>query len=217
MISAGSFMIKNTSAKLNKLIKKLSVPPVYLLEETSMKTTPVKFSRIALVETFFHDMDAGWTRYVFDTYNIPYEVIHPGDFKELNFTKKFDLVIFPDSPKSILMEGKWKSKNDYSISSYPPEFTKGIGKDGMKNLMTFLGQGGIIVSWGQSTQLFKGTLEISLGGDEKEEFQLPFDDVSDQLQKDGLYFPGSLVKINILPDHPLTLGLPSEIGVFYRG
>jgi len=217
MIPAGSFLVKNTSAELNKLIEKLSVSPVYLTEETSIETAPVKFPRIALVETFFHDMDAGWTRYIFDTYHIPYEVIHPGDFKDINFTKKFDLVVFPDSPKSILMEGKWKSKNEYFISSYPPEFTKGIGKDGMKNLMTFLGQGGLIVSWGRSTRLFKGTLEIPLGGDESEQFQLPFNDVSEQLQKNGLYFPGSLVKINIFPDHPLTLGLPSEIGVFYRG
>jgi len=195
----------------------LSVSPDYLIEEISIKSVPVRFPRIALVETFFHDMDAGWTRYIFDAYHIPYTVIHPGDFKEINFSRKFDLVIFPDSPKSLLMEGKRKSKNEYSISSYPPEFTKGIGKDGMKNLMTFLEQGGLIVSWGQSTQLFKGTLEIPLGSDVSEQFQLPFDDVSDQLKKDGLYFPGSLVKINILPDHPLTLGLPSEIGVFYRG
>jgi len=217
MVPGGSFVINNTSAELNKLIEKLSVSPVYLMEEPSIKTTVLKFPRIALVETFFHDMDAGWTRYVFDTYHIPYKILHPGDFKDINIKKKFDLVIFPDSPKSILMEGKWKSNNDYFISSYPPEYTKGIGKDGMKNLMNFLGQGGLVISWGRSTQLFKGTLEIPLGGDENEQFQLPFDDVSDQLQKDGLYFPGSLVKINIIPDHPLTLGLPSEIGVFYRG
>ena len=217
IIPAGSFIVQNTSGSLNKLIEKLSVSPIYLTEKSKVKTLNIKFPRIALVETFFHDMDAGWTRFIFDKYNISYQVIHPGNFKDINFTKKYDLVVFPDSPKSILMDGKWKSKDEYFISSYPPEFTKGIGKDGMKKLMTFLDQGGLIVSWGRSVRMFKGTLEIPLGKDEGEQFQLPFDDVSEQLQKDGLYFPGSLVKINIIPDHPLTFGLPSEIGVFYRG
>jgi hypothetical protein len=217
MIPAGSFMIKNSSTALNKLTEKYSISPFYLSEEKSIKTVSIKFPRIALVETFFHDMDAGWTRFVFDSYNISYQIIHPGDFKDINFAKKYDLIVFPDTPKSILMEGKWKSDNEYYISSYPPEFTKGIGKEGMKELMKFIDQGGLIISWGRSTQIFKGTLEIPNGKDEGEQFQLPFDDVSEKLQKDGLYFPGSLVKIKIIPDHPLTFGIPSDIGVFYRG
>jgi hypothetical protein len=202
---------------LGKLIADLSVSPIYLTEKTTGKMIEIELPKIALVETFFHDMDAGWTRFVLDQYYIPYQVINPGDFKDINFASKFDLVVFPDSPKSILMEGKWKSNNEYSVSSYPPEFTKGIGKEGMKNLMTFLDEGGLIVSWGRSTQLFLGTLEIPNGKEQGEQFQLPFDDISTQLAKDGLYFPGSLVKIKIVPDHPVTFGLPSEIGAFYRG
>ena len=50
----------------------------------------------------------------------------------------------------------------------PPEFTKGIGKEGMAQLMTFLDNGGIIVSWGSSASLFLGTLEIKLEKDKKE-------------------------------------------------
>ena len=51
----------------------------------------------------------------------------------------------------------------------------------------------------------------------KEEFQLPFSDVSGQMIKEGFYCPGSLVKVNLKTDHPLTLGMPGSIGVFYRG
>ena len=114
------------------------------------------------------------------------------------------------------MEGKRGSEGDYYVSSYPPEFTKGIGKKGFKNLMDFIGKGGHVIAWGSSTELFKGALSI---GEEtnKEEFQLPFTDQSDQLSKQGLYCPGSLVKMKITKDHPVTLGLEKEIGVFYRG
>jgi hypothetical protein len=216
-IPAGSFLIENSSEALNVLIHELSVSPLYLNEKSEIKMKKIRFPKIALVETFFHDMDAGWTRFVFDQYHIPFQVIRPGDFKDINLAKKYDLVIFPDSPKSILMEGKWKSENDYSISSYPPQYTKGIGKEGMKKLMMFLEQGGVIIAWGRSTRLFNGMLEIPNGNDQGEQFQLPFNDISGKLGKEGLYFPGSLVKIDIVPHLPLTYGLPPEIGVFYRG
>jgi hypothetical protein len=173
--------------------------------------------RIALVESYFHDMDAGWTRYIFDSYSIPYNVIRPGEISKTKISKKFDIIIFPDENKSILMKGKWKSEDEYMVTSYPPEFTKGIEKKGMQKLAQFIEDGGFIISWGGSTGLFDSTLEIVRDEDDKEEFQLPFDDISEKLSKDGLYCPGSLVKIKLLKDHPLTYGMPKEIGVFFRG
>ena len=45
--------------------------------------------RIALVETSFHDMDAGWTRFVFDEYHIPFTVLKPVDFEKTAPKKRF--------------------------------------------------------------------------------------------------------------------------------
>ncbi len=213
----GSFLIHIPAEKRNKLTEAVSATPVALPSSSQPVTEPFRVPRIALVETYFHDMDAGWTRFIFDTYSIPFTIVRPGDFEHTNFSKRFDVVIFPDANKDVLMTGKYKSRdNTYNISSYPPEYTKGIGKDGMKRLMTFLDAGGLIVSWGRSTALFSGTLSIQ-HGKETEEFQLPFQDQSQALKKKGLYCPGSLVNILIRQEHPLTLGMPSKIGVFYRG
>ncbi len=55
------------------------------------------------------------------------------------------------------------------------------------------------------------------GKEGEEEFSLPFRDISTQLAKDGLYVPGSLVTVDLLEDHPLTIGMPEQIGVFSRG
>jgi hypothetical protein len=165
-------------------------------------------------------MDAGWTRFILDTYSIPYKIARPGDFKKIDFIKYFDVVIFPNAKKSELMEGKIKSwQGDYYDTSYAPQFSEGIGKEGMKRIMTFFENGGIIVSWGGSTQLFMGTLEIppAWKTQPKEEFILPVDDISGELKKKGLYCPGSLMKISLLPDHPVTLGMPAEVGVFFEG
>ena len=226
-LAKGSFVISADKKGDNwkVLLGEITVDPVF----TDIKPESARalsMPRIALVETNFHDMDAGWTRFVLDSYHIPYTVVKPGDFSKTEFADDFDAVIFPSASKSILMSGKSGSEGNYYVTSYPPEYTKGIGKEGMKKLMTFVDHGGLIISWEGSTKLFEGTLSIS-GETEKgkgaesdtakEEFQLPFGDVSDQMRKEGFYCPGSLVKINLKKDHPLTLGMPGNVGVFYRG
>jgi hypothetical protein len=226
-IANGSFIITADKSGENwkVLLDELTVEPLFP-DQKPESTRVVSMPRIALVETNFHDMDAGWTRYVLDTYHIPFTVVKPGDFSKTEFSDDFEAVIFPSTRKSILMSGKYGSGSNYYVTSYPPEYTKGIGKDGMKKLMAFVDQGGLIISWGGSTKLFEGTLTISQEKDkdkddeeegEKEEFQLPFVDVSDQMKKAGFYCPGSLVKITLKKDHPLTFGMPGSVGVFYRG
>jgi len=215
---AGSFIVHQGSKKgeWDKLIESLPFQPGELRDKQAFPSTPVEMPRIALVETFFHDMDAGWTRFLFDSYHIPFTVLHPGEFAKSDLAEKFDVIIFPDTDKDVLMTGKRKSGGSYYMGSYHPDYVKGIGKEGMEKLMTFSDGGGSIVSWGQSARLFEGMLKIK-HGEEEEEFSLPFRDISPDLAKGGLYIPGSLVKVSLILDHPLTQGMPASIGVFSRG
>lgn len=216
----GSFIIsfgRKQKAEFNEIIMNLNVSPTFTSSSIKADTSPLEIPRIALVESNFHDMDAGWARYIFDTYGLPYTVVKPGEFETTEFSKTFDVVIFPDEHKSILEKGQYQRGDSYIVSDYPPEYTKGIGDEGMKRLMKFLENGGIILSWGHSTELFAGTLKIEHSETEIEEFQLPFRDDAKALAKDGFYSPGSLFKLRLKPDHPLTVGLEPEIGVFSFG
>jgi len=220
IIPIGSFILKGKTnrAKLDKTLNKLTVTPIFIKNKIDIQFTTLKIPRIAIVESFFHDMDAGWVRFLFDNYYLSYKVVNPRDFENTNFVKEFDVIIFPDKNKSILMEGKSKSSDDvYSISSIPPEYTKGIGEDGLNNLMDFINDDGIIISWGGSTELFTGIHKIKHSEDDVEEFQLPYQDISKDLKKNGLYCPGSFLSVSVLEDHPITYGLPNEIGIFSRG
>ena len=40
-------------------------------------------------------MDEGWTRYVFDTFNVPYESLHDGGLTAGNLRARFDAVVLP--------------------------------------------------------------------------------------------------------------------------
>jgi len=215
----GSFIIYNDPGKKEaweKVTGQLRFRPGVISDKRALIAHPLVIPRIALVETYFHDMDAGWTRYLFDTYHIPFTVIYPHQFKETDLTGKFDVIIFPDNDKSILMTGKRKSDDEYYLGSYHPDYVKGMEKEGFGKLMEFSDKGGIILAWGGSAGLFEGILKIRRK-DGEEEFQLPFRDISSELTKEGLYVAGSLLKLDVTPDHPLTLGMPERIGVFSRG
>jgi len=162
-------------------------------------------------------MDAGWTRFVFDSYGIDYTTLRPFDLSTTILADKFDYIVFPSSSKDVLMEGKYKSGSNYYVSSYPAEYTKGMGKDGLTQLMSFLDKGGIIISWGKSTDFFDTNLSIQRGVDKYEEFRLPFKNIAPTLKTEGLYCPGSFVSIELKKDHPLTYGMHKDVGVFYRG
>ncbi len=216
--AAGGFIVHPDirREKFAALLDKMRISPCYASTADGIKSRPVRLPRIALVETWFHDMDAGWTRYVFDSHAIPFTVLRPADFEKSELIGRFDVLVFPDADKSILLEGKYKRQEEYVVSDYPPEYAKGIGKAGFEKLMTFLDQGGEIVSWGRSTELFMGRLEITRGK-EKQEFQLPVRNLAESAAKEGLYCPGSLVRTLLAKDHALSQGMPPEVGVFYRG
>lgn len=218
-IQEGSFIVYGGSARqdmLGKLYAELGAEPVYLEDRPDFVSVTFNIPRIALVETFRHDMDAGWTRFLFDTYHIPFTVVKPVDFEKADLTANYDVVVFPSANKDILKEGKQKTEGgDYYISNYPPEYTKGMGEKGFENLMNFLDKGGMIVSWGTSTELFTGTLKIKRSEKETEEFRLPFRNIASDLKE--LYVPGAFLTVDITQGHSLSYGMPEKSGVFYRG
>lgn len=215
----GSFVIYNKGTAedaLSEIVEQMGVQPGYLVEKENIKVNQFIVPRIALIETYTHDMDAGWTRFVFDSYNIPFTVIHPQEINDKDLEDELDVIVFPDASKSLLMKGKYSRDGKEYVSRYPPEYAKGMGKEGLKKVLEFVDKGGVVVSWGQSTALFEGIMEIG-EKENKEEFQLPFRDVSSDLRKSGLYVAGALIRVQLKDDHPLTLGMPDEIGIFYRG
>ncbi len=214
-IPAGSFIVSGANGKSPSELKEiLSVSPLWFAENPDSNSTVVKMPRIALIESWFHDMDAGWTRFIFDQYSIPFTVVRPADLAKKTFELNFDIVVFPDENKSVLMEGKNKEGEEYYMANYPPEFAKGMGKEGFQKILKFIGDGGTVLSWGNSTALFEGMMSIKISETENEEFRFPVSNVAPNLQKSGLNCPGSLIKVKLLPDHQLTRGLQPEVGVF---
>jgi hypothetical protein len=215
-LPAGSFIVAtpgNEPAR-KSLLESISNTPIGM--DTRCAGSTLQMPRIAVVESWFHDMDAGWLRFVMDSYAIPFRVIHPADIKTEDLSK-LDLIIFPDEDKSILLDGKMKTGETFYVAAYEPQYTKGMEKEGLGKLFKYLNDGGKILAWGESVGLFEGYQTIQADKETKEEFQLPFTDLSESLKKSGVYCPGSLIRMKVANDSPLTLGMPLETGIFYRG
>jgi hypothetical protein len=219
-LKTGDFILPisdKNSEELHAVFSNLTLNPKVTTSSIEENIKSLELPKIALVETNFHDKDAGWTRYIFDTYKIPFTVVKPGEMKDKDWSG-FDVIVFPDTDKSILLDGKYKgSSGTYSIPTYAPKFTKGIEKEGVQRLMKFVNDGGTIVSWGSSAGLFLGPQSIKTGDKEKEEFELPVEDISSGIAKKGLYAPGTLLNVDIKENHPLTLGMQKTAKVFSRG
>jgi len=214
----GSFALK-LNAKNTENIKKALIENNVFAEYSNVKIEGLEKlhnPKIGFIETWNHDMDAGWTRYVLDSHHIPFQLIRPKELKTIDLSA-FDVLVFPSSSKDILLEGKRKSSGDaYTPSSLPPEYAVGMGKEGLKRVMEFVHKGGNVISWGSSTDLFMSPMKITIGKEE-EDFKLPISNISSQLTKKGLYVAGSLATVNVKTNHPLTYGIEKTANIFYRG
>jgi len=216
--ASGGFIIPDPEDEdiLKRLKSKISTKANYLEDYNNLHRKKLQVPKIAMVETYLHDMDAGWTRYLFDEYFIPFEVIRPGDIPEEKLSD-YDVVIFPNTDKSVLLKGEYETDEYYRMSDYPPQYVEGMGESGKKKIMGYFDKGGKIISWGKSTELFMKKQEIKDEEDEEEQFKFPIDNISDKLKKKGLYCPGTLVNVDVKENMNFTKGLQEQIGVFYRG
>jgi hypothetical protein len=217
-LPAGTFLVPTRGSSedaLRELLDSIDSSPIALTTAIDGNVVPMKLPRVALVETWFHDMDAGWTRYLFDTYGIQYRVLHPEDFESADLTSDYDVIVFPDASKDVLTKGKYKRGDRYVTNDYPPKYRKPISKAGMSKISAFVEQGGIVVSWGGSTGLFTDGLAAPTEETDADKIELPVRDITQRL--DGVSAPGSFLAVDFITDHPLTWGMPKRGGAFTRG
>jgi hypothetical protein len=217
-LPAGTFVVSTRGSSgdaLQGFLDAIDSPPIALRGAIDGNVVPISLPRVALVETWFHDMDAGWTRYLFDTYGIEYRVLHPEDFEAADLAADFDVIVFPDESKDVLTKGKYKRGDRYVTNDYPPKFRKPISKAGMGKISAFIEGGGTVVSWGGSTALFTDGLASPTDEKDADKIELPVRDITQRLE--GVSAPGSFLAVDFISDHPLTWGMPERGGAFTRG
>lgn len=165
------------------------------------KFKKLKSFKVALFQNYGHNMEEGWTRYVFDEFKIDYENIHIKDFEKKNYLSKYDVIVFTGASKTEIETGTLPKKWEQYYTPMPPEYSGGIDKKGKTALEEYLKSGKTIIFIGESC-------EYAL-----ENFKLPVEDGLKDGAKERVFCPGSYLQAEV-KETELTFGMPARVAVF---
>ena len=168
--------------------------------------------RVALYEPFTANMDTGWTQYVLDEYKVPHKLIHNEDFTSGDLAGRFDTIVLASQPVNSLLHGtrsgeaagRDRSPGDL-LALQRPEYTGGIGIQGLAKLEAFVRQGGTLVAFDEAAGL------------PVQFFPLPVRPLLSGGDNSTYYSPGSIIRIQVDTTHPLAAGMPKEAFAFTTG
>jgi hypothetical protein len=227
---AGTLYVPRTSANLplvRQLAARLGVsfegvrraPPT----AGTMRIHPV---RIGLWDRYGGSMPSGWTRWLLEQYEFPFEVVYPATLDAGRLAEKFDVLILPDGAVPPATGtgatggggggdqpgggGGGGGGGQLDTATMPAEYRARVGRitidKTVPQLREFLGAGGTIITIGSSTSLGR-----HLG--------LPFTNhlVAEgrPLPNEKFYVPGSLLRVRVDNTRPIAYGIDEHVDVFF--
>ncbi|MBA3806405.1 MAG: peptidase M14, partial [Acidobacteria bacterium] len=167
--------------------------------------------RIGLYKSWLASMDEGWTRWVFDTFSVPYQTLLDGDVREGKLRSSFDVIILPSQRAKAIIEGN-------APGSYPAEFTGGITPSGVDNLRRFVEEGGTLICFDASTELAIKyfTLPAAKGNAAATaRTAFPLRNVLEGVRSSDFYCPGSILSLDVDTTYPLARGMPRKADAYF--
>jgi len=146
--------------------------------------------RVGLYRSYTASMDEGWTRWVFDTWGVPYTSLVDSVVRAGNLRRQFDVIVIPAMSGRNIRQGV--------DSQYPAPFPGGLGEPGQAALRVFVEAGGTLVTFNESSRWAV------------EAFDLPVQDESGALDEHSFYAPGSIFRMELDGTHALAHGVPAQ-------
>ncbi len=166
--------------------------------------TPLAAPRVGLYKPWAASTDEGWTRFVLEQYGFAPTSLDNAAVKKGGLGARFDVIVLPDVAKEIIATGRPKREDGAMayFAELPPEYTGGLDADGAGALKAFVEGGGTLVA-------LAGSCEYLI-----EQFNIPVVNTLARAKPDEFACPGSLLRAEVRPGHPVTFGLPSELALF---
>jgi len=158
--------------------------------------------RVATYKPWQASMDEGWTRWLLETYGVPVKGLSPQEVQK--GLSGYDAVILADVPKDLLATGKRRGEGAMRYEEeMPPEYRGALEKPGAEALKKYVEEGGgTLIAFGDACDYVI------------EEFNVPVRNALSGVRPDDYVNPGSLVRLRVRTDHPVTQGMPAETAAF---
>ena len=203
-------------AVLERGARELGVPVQAAAKAPAGEALKLKPIRIGLYDQYGGIMPSGWTRWIFEQYEFPFQVVYPAALDAGGLNEKFDVLVFTDGAfRRAGTGGRGGGFAGPSPESVPEEYRSSIGRISedktIPQVKSFVEAGGTVVTIGGSTsmaELFGIPVKnylVEMGADGKEH----------ALPREKFYIPGSLMKATIDNTNPVAYGMPDTVDVFF--
>lgn len=173
--------------------------------------------RLALYLPYSVNMDAGWTQWVLDNFRVPYRTVRKEEFQQGGLRERYDTVMFAAQSAASILHGVRAGQRTGRTGTgdntviQRPEYTGGIGVQGLAELESFVRNGGTLLAVDTAAELpvqhFPLPVSPRLGAPPAE----------GQPSSGTYYCPGSLIRIQVDTAHPVGFGMPKEAIAFSNG
>ena len=137
------------------------------------------------------NMDEGWTRYVFDAFNAPYESLRDPGLTEGNLRKRFDAIVLPSD--------RAREPADPEASDTPT----GMSDKARVSLARFVEDGGTLICFdGSCGPLIKN-------------WNLPLKNVLEGLRSSDFYCPGSILRLDVDTANPIARTMSKDVNAYF--
>lgn len=182
----------------------------------SVHAMPLKPVRIGLVDIYGGSMTSGWTRWLFEQLEFPFQLVRPQRLDRGNLNKDFDVIVMTDGIYTSPVRRTARRVKQPAPQDIPEQFRSWLGtvsdNKTVPQLDAFVKAGGTLVASGSSSYI-------------AEAMHLPVQDAL--LGKDGsgkpkpipaakFYIPGSLLNASVDSSQPLAYGMPDHAMVFFE-
>jgi hypothetical protein len=150
---------------------------------------------VGLYQSRVPSPDEGWTRWLFDRYDVPYSILHDGEIRQGDLSRRFTAIVLPSSSPEVLAEG-------WPAGGMPVEFTGGLGSAGLRALREFAAEGGTLVALGRSS------------GYLIERMSLPVTDRLRGQPGEQFFAPGALVGMQVDTTTAVGRGVPAQLAAW---
>jgi hypothetical protein len=178
---------------INQVRQQLNLKPVK--ESFAKIANPIKNqAKLGMYKSYAASMDEGWTRLVFDNFQIPYTSILDADMRSGNLN--YEAIILPSDSEREIMNG-------LSANRYPDEVSDGIGEKGAESLKKYVEKGGTLICFDESCEMVIN------------KFGLPIKNALKGINRRDFYCPGSILQIEVDKNHKLGKGLKKLTAAYF--
>ncbi|MEO7457160.1 MAG: peptidase, partial [Gemmatimonadaceae bacterium] len=175
----------------------------------------VRAPRIGLWDTYGGSMTAGWTRWILEQFEFPFERVFAPALDRGSLNDKFDVLVFVDGAipgtSSRRGGGGGAAANDTVIPYLPAEYRDQVGRMSidrtLPRIREFIEKGGTVVTIGSSATNLAAFLKLPI------ESQLAENGVA--LPRTKFYVPGSVLSARVKTDDPIGWGMAEHTNMFF--